>query len=62
MDLYDVMAILDEGFDCSGSKREPGVIERCVQRKKKILKVVVVEDVWRWSGEKVWTITHVGES
>lgn len=60
MDLYDVLKILEKGFDCTKSKRKSGVIERCVKKKNKIFKVVIVKDEWRWSGEKVWTITHVG--
>ena len=61
MDLYDVLEILQNGYDCPKSKRKEGIIEICLKKKKKIVKVVVVEDIWRWSDEKVWTITHVGE-
>ncbi len=60
MDIYDVLEILEKGFDCAKSKRKQEVFERCVKKKNKIFKVVVVKDEWRWSGEKVWTITHVG--
>ena len=60
LDLYDVLEILENGFDCSKSKRKLEVFERCIKKKNKILKVVVVEDEWRWSGKKVWTLTHVG--
>ena len=60
MDLYDVLEILEEGTDCSKLKRRSGIIERCIKKKNKILKVVVVEDEWRWSGDKVWAIIHVG--
>ena len=60
MDLYDVLEILENGFDCAKSKRKPGVFELCIKKKNKIFKVVVVEDEWRWSGKKVWTLTHVG--
>ena len=60
MDLYDVLEILEKGFDCATSKRKLEVFERCIKKKKKIFKVVVVKDDWRWSGEKVWTLTHVG--
>ena len=61
LDLYDVLVILQDGYDCPKSKRKEGTFERCLKKKKKIVKVVVVEDIWRWSDEKVWTITHVGE-
>ncbi len=60
LDLYDVLEILENGFDCSKSKRKPEVFERCIKKKNKIFKVVVVKDEWRWSGKKVWTLTHVG--
>ena len=61
MDLFDVLEILEKGFDCSASKRRSGTVEKCIKKKSKVIKAVVVEDEWRWSGEKVWTITHVGE-
>ena len=60
MDLYDVLEILENGYDCAKSKRKPEVLERCIKKKNKVVKVVVVEDEWRWSGKKVWTLTHVG--
>ena len=54
MDLDDVVEILETGFDCSTSKREKGILERCVQKKHRIIKVVV-ED-----GDEYWGLRHVG--
>jgi exonuclease VII small subunit len=54
LDLEDVVEILETGFDCSASKRDRAILERCVQRKNRIIKVVVEE------GEEYWGLRHVG--
>lgn len=54
LDLEDVVAILETGFDCSASKRDKSILERCVQKKNRIIKVVVEE------GEEYWGLRHVG--
>ena len=53
--LGDVVEILEEGFDCSRSKRKKNISERCVQRGKIIIKVVVVD-----VGDHL-VLTHVGK-
>lgn len=52
--LDDVADILEEGFDCSRSKRKKNMYERCIQRGKTIIKVVVAD-----TGEHL-VLTHVG--
>ncbi len=52
--LFDALEILEVGFNCSRSKREKNKYERCVQKGKKIIKVVAVD-----TGEH-FIITHVG--
>lgn len=54
LNLDDVVEILETGFDCSASKRDRAILERCVQRKNRIIKVVVEE------GEEYWGLRHVG--
>ena len=51
----DVIEILEEGFDCSRSKRKKNKLERCSQRGNKIIKVVVV------ATNEHLIITHVGK-
>ena len=53
--LCDVVEILEEGFDCSRSKRKKNTFERCFQRGKIIIKVVVVD-----TSEHL-VLTHVGK-
>ena len=60
--LEDIEDILTEGFDCAGSRRAEGTIERCVHSKGRLLKVVVVRSDRRWTREEVWLIIHVGET
>ena len=54
LDLDDVIEILEKGFDCSRSPREENIQEKCVQRKKAIIKVVV-ENIGDY-----WKLKHVG--
>ena len=54
LDLDDVVKILETGFDCSASKRNRAILEKCVQKKNRIIKVVVEE------GEEYWGLRHVG--
>ena len=54
LDLDEVIKILETGFDCSASKRNKAILEKCVQKKNRIIKVVVEE------GEEYWGLRHVG--
>jgi hypothetical protein len=54
VDLYKVQNVLEEGFDCSTSKRAENILERCLETKRRILKVVAVD-----VGEH-YLIIHVG--
>jgi len=54
LDIDDVIEILEEGFDCSRSKRSDGITERCIQKGDKIVKAVVAET------DCHYVITHVG--
>ena len=42
-DLWDVLRILDKGYDCSSSKRKSNILERCIKKKNIIFKAVVVD-------------------
>ena len=42
-DLFDVLEILENGYDCSSSKREKNVLEKCIQKGTTVFKVVVVD-------------------
>jgi len=63
LELYlpDLCRVLEEGYDCSRSKRKDGTLERCLFMKGKIVRVVVVKSLTRWNDEMIWLITHVGE-
>ncbi len=64
LDLYNVVEILELGYDCAASKRKEGIIERCIDVKRKTIKAVVDKsfnyslqtEVW----VIVWVIVHVG--
>ncbi len=61
MDLYDVLQILKDGYDCSTSGRKKGTFEKCLDFKNKTIKVVVVKSFEFWSKQEVYVIVHVGK-
>ena len=60
--LDDVIKILEEGKVASRSKRKADTVEKALRIRGKTIKVVIVESITRWNNEKVWLITHVGET
>lgn len=61
IDLYDVEEILNEGYDCSRSKRRKGVLERCIDKGNKTIKVVVQQGFIELDGKECWELIHVGK-
>ena len=59
LDHHDVKEILENGFDCSISKRRKDIEEKCLEKKGKIIKAVV-EKMTSKSGIEYWRIRHVG--
>ena len=64
-DLYDVLEILEEGYESSTSKRKVNIIERSLRKGNKEYKAVaaktevVYPDNFR---EEVWRLIHFGKS
>jgi len=56
MDLYDVLHILEDGFDCYRSRRSKNIVERCETKGGKVLKVVVADM------HDHWKLIHVGKT
>ena len=62
--LYDVLKILENGYDCSPSKRKDNIIERGLRRGNKEYRVVLAETEVTYpdkSREKVFRIIHFGK-
>ena len=60
LDLFDVLDILEYGYDCSKQKRAKEIIEKCKDIKQKTIKVVIAK-LFNFSLNcEVWVITHVG--
>jgi len=59
--LEEVIDVLEAGSECARSARSVGVMERCLHRGGRLLKVVAVSSETRWSREEVWLVVHVGE-
>ncbi len=63
-DLYDVLNILEEGYDCGASKRKKNIIERCLQKGNKEYKAVLAETEVTYPdgyNEKVLRLIHFGK-
>jgi hypothetical protein len=60
LDLWFVKRVLEEGFDCAVGRRKQNIIERCIRRKGKIIKVVVAKV--EWEDKAFWRIIHVGQT
>ena len=64
MDLWDVIEILKEGFDCSVSKRKKGTIEKCAIRGKHLVRVVLKEQDFIYeddNAETTFVLVHAGK-
>ena len=57
--LSEVVYILENGFDCSRSKRKKDIIEKCMRFGNKVVKVVA-QKKFRLSGKEFWRIRHAG--
>ena len=55
IDMYKTVEMLDNGFDCSRSRRKLNLFERCIRRRGKVIKVVVA-DIGNY-----FKIIHAGE-
>lgn len=64
-DLHDVLKILEAGYDCSTSKRQANIIEKCLRKGNKEYKAVLAEtEVTYPDGytEKVLRLIHFGKT
>ena len=60
MDLYAVLDVLENGYDCPKDKRSKDLIERCLDRKRKTIRVVVAQSFNYYFDSESWVIVHVG--
>ncbi|MCK4589598.1 MAG: hypothetical protein KAT77_04085 [Nanoarchaeota archaeon] len=64
-DLYDVLKILLEGYDCGASKRKENIIERCLRKGDKEFKAVIAKTELSYPDgfqESVWRLIHFGKT
>ena len=63
MDLYDVLGVLENGYDCSASRRKSSIIEKCLKKGDKEYKVVLAETQIKYPNgyvERVLRLIHFG--
>ena len=57
------MEILENGYDCSVSKRAENIVERCLKKGDKEMKAVVAKVHVKYPdgySEEVWRLIHFG--
>lgn len=62
IDLYDIVAVLENGYNCSRSKRAKGKLERCLRIDHKTIRTVVAEGEFGYPDgyvERVYWLIHV---
>ncbi|MBS3098550.1 hypothetical protein J4209_07195 [Candidatus Woesearchaeota archaeon] len=62
--LYDVLEILEEGYNSSASKRKPNIIEKSIRKGNKEYKAVVAKTEVAYPDgfkEAVWRLIHFGK-
>ncbi len=63
LDLDDVLKILEQGYDCGSGRRKEEIVERCLRKGRKVIKVVVAKTSVTYPDrfkEEVWRLIHVG--
>ncbi|MFH0714482.1 MAG: hypothetical protein V1847_01570 [Candidatus Diapherotrites archaeon] len=60
MTIADAIRVLEEGFDCEVSPRKKEVLEKCVRKGRKMLKVVAVKSFNYSMNCECWLLLHVG--
>jgi len=60
LDLTDVLNVLEQGYDCPKGKRSKEIIERCLDQKRKTIRVVIAKSFNYHLDSEVWVIIHVG--
>jgi hypothetical protein len=58
MDLEDVVRILELGYEFT--KRRKGTVEKCLNRKGEVIKVVVVQSYNYSLKTDCWVVKHIG--
>lgn len=61
--LYDVKRILEEGYDCSRSRRKVNILEKCIRQGRKEVKAVVALITVPYSDgytDTLWKLIHFG--
>lgn len=65
LDLLDVLEVLENGFECpSGGKRASGILEKCLRKGGKVIRIVVAEGIYRHpdnSSEEVCFVIHISQ-
>ena len=64
-DLYDVLEILEKGYENSASRRKQNIIEKSIKKGNKEYKAVIAETIVKYPdnfSEEVWRLIHFGKT
>ncbi|MCK4327729.1 MAG: hypothetical protein KAW41_04600 [Candidatus Diapherotrites archaeon] len=59
--VHDAIEVLEEGYDCARSKRKKNVLEKCVKKGNKTIKIVVARCYNSFLKKEAWLIIHAGK-
>jgi len=60
LDLWQIKEIIEKGYECSRSQRAKNIVERCIFKRGKEVRVVVA--LVEWKQGSFWRIIHVGKT
>ncbi len=61
LEVQDLIEVLEDGVDCSRSKRKAYKIEKCLRKGEKVIRVVAAYDYNLFLKEEVLVIIHVSK-
>lgn len=60
MDIYDIAAILEGGYDCEKGSRRMEIRERCSKWRGKLIRIIVSKQTSGWvDGNYAWIVISV---
>jgi len=59
--IPDAIGVLEDGYDCARSKRKKNVLEKCVKKGNKAIKIVAARCYNNFLKKEAWLIIHAGK-
>jgi hypothetical protein len=60
MDIYDIAAILEGGYDCEKGKRKRNIRERCSKWRGQTIRIIVSQEPSGWvNDDEAWIVLSI---